>query len=165
MPTTTRPRTLNRGDFIARCREVLDEGLSCEDAITKMDPVRGIGLTEQFLTDAVETISSALAVAHDVRNAAMVQAHKDFVSRERYATEFDGVAAKTRAHIRTSYKDAPIRAEKLNVLQAEQERRRAMATDAAEAWQRIQIARIPLDRAASGYPQAFPDFTPWVPTP
>ncbi len=157
MTTTTKPRQLNKDAFVRRLRELIDEGLPQDQIVERMDPVRGTGLAKQFLIDAVETISSAVAIAHDVRNQAMVQGRKDFVNRERYATEFDGVCASTRAHIERSYKDAPIRAAKLKVVDVEQRRRRAMADQASEDWTQLQIRRATFDRALQSYPQAFTD--------
>ncbi len=163
MTTTTRPRQLDRNNFVRRCRELIDEGLPREQVIERMNPCRGSGLTEAFTTDVVAAISSALAIADSVSNAKMTQAHRDFVNRERYATEFDGVAASTRAHIDRMYPDAPIRAEKLRILLAEQQRRRAVADQAAEDWTAIQKRRIPFDKARADYPEAFIDFTDWQP--
>ncbi len=163
MPTTTKPRQLTRDAFIRRCRELIDEGLGYDELIEKLNPVRSMSVTEQFMRDAIESISEALGIADSVSNPKMTQAHRDFVNRERYATEYDGVAASTAAGINRMYPDAPIRAEKLKVLRAEQQRRRAQADEAAADWTAIQLSRATFDSAVQAYPQAFTDAErkPW----
>ena len=164
MPTTIRPRQLSRVAFLSRLRELIDQGLPHEQIIERMDPVRSMSVTEVFLRAAVKDIAAALAIAHDVRNAAMVQARKDFINYTRHADEHDHVASNAAAHINRMYPDAPIRAEKMKVLRAEQQRRRAMADEAAADWTAIQKRRIPFDKARADFPSAFLDFAPWQPS-
>lgn len=161
--TETRPRQLGREPFLARLRELIDEGADRSEIAERMRPLLNMSVSEEYMHDAIEAISGALEIAHELRNQAMAQANKDFINRERYATEFDGVAASTRAHIATAYRDATIREAKLVELEAEQKRRRSMATEAAEDWTRLQARRIRLDDARKFYPTAFIDFNDWQP--
>lgn len=162
MTIETKPRTLAKAGLLALLRELVDQGLPRAQIIEKLEPVLGIGLTGRFLADAVDAVTDALAIAPDVTRPKMIQARKDFHGRERYATEFDGVAAGQAKHI-AQLPDEPIRVVRMKALEVEKARRRAVADKAADDWLAIQRKRLVFDRAREQYPQAF-DETDWEPT-
>ncbi len=165
--TTTLPRQLDRAAFVARIRGLLNQGLPHEQIIERMNPVRSMSVTEAFLRTAVKDIASALEIAADVSAPKLAQSRRDFINYTRHADEHDHVASNAAAQINRMYPDAPIRAEKLKVLRAEQERRRAMADQAAADWQSIQLRRATFDAAVQAYSTAFTveDRKPWEPKP
>lgn len=160
MTTTTKPRRLNKADLLALLRELVDQGLPRDQILEKLLPVLGVGLTEDFMTVAVDAIIAAMAIADEVSRAKMVQARKDFHSRERYATEFDGVAASQAKHI-AQLPDEPIRVVRMQALEAEKKRRRAVADQAADSWLQIQRKRLVFDRTRERFPEALSDFADW----
>lgn len=167
--TGTKPRQLDRADFVLRLRELIDEGLDHDTIIERMDPVRSMSVTEAFLRTAVKDIAAAVEIAHDVRNAAMVQANRDFVNFARHADDHDHVYSNTVAHIQRMYpvKDVGVRESKMKVAEAEQQRQRTLADQSAADWTAIQLRRATFDSAVQNYPQAFNDdeHKPWQPKP
>ncbi len=160
MTTATKPRTLAKGGLLALLRRLTNQGLPRAEIIEKLEPVLGIGLTGQFLTDTVDAVIAALAIAPDVTRPKMVQARKDFQSRERYATEYDHVAATQAKHI-AQLLDEPIRVVRMQALEAEKKRRREVADRAADDWLQIQRERLVFDRARERFPEALSDFADW----
>lgn len=164
MPTTTKPRQLPKAAFVQRIRELLDEGLDHDQVVAKLNPCRGPGLTEAFTTDAVEAITSALAIAPVVGNKAMTEAHTRFIGQTRLADEFDAGLPKKQSRLRQQHvSDPPIIVHELERLEAERVRLRASADEAAAQWQDIQRRRIPFDRARLDFPSAFSEFLDWRP--
>ncbi len=165
MPTQTRPRQLNKAAFIARCRELIDGGASHDEIVARMDPVRSMSVTVEYMLSAIGSIAEALAVAESVSNPKMTQAHRNFVNYERRAQEEAHVYSCRCAHIEKAYPDEPIRRAKRIELDAGKDKYRVMADQASEAWTQLQKQRIPLDDAARLYPAAFPDHVVWQPKP
>ena len=165
MPTTTRPRQLTRDDFIRRCRELFDEGLTQDQLAEKLLPIRPAVMSESFVIQAIETITAALAIADEVSNAKMVQGRLDFINYERRAQEEAHLHANRCAHVESAYADPSIRRAKRAELDATRDKYRAAADQAAEDWTRLQRRRIQLDDARKLYPTAFSDFSDWEPTP
>jgi hypothetical protein len=159
MTTQTRPRQLPRDAFIARCRELIDSGLDYATIIERMDPVRSMSVTEQFMRDAVKDIAEALEIAAEVSAPKLTQARRDFVNFAEHAAEQDHAYHTAVLHIHAMHpaKDVGIIASKLKLAKAEQERHRALADEAAEAWQALQLKRAAFDSAARAYPGAFSD--------
>ena len=165
MTTQTQPRQLARDPFVARLRELLDEGLDHDMIIEKMNPVRGFGVIEDFMRDALDTIASALAIASEVSNARMQQAWADFIHSEQRAIEEADKYVKHCAHIEKMYPDPNIRRAKRIVLDAMKDKWRENADKASVDWATIQRKRIPFDVAREKYPTAFEDFPAWQPKP
>lgn len=165
--TKLKPRQLTRDGFVRRLRELLDEGLTHDELIEKLNPVRSMSVTAEYMLSAIESIVEALEVAHSVRNQAMQQAYADFVHFERRALEEAGAHAKHCAHISSAYPDEPIRKAKRAELDAGRDKYRLLADQAATDWQTIQRRRIPYDQSVQDYAEAFSDEerTPWKPKP
>jgi hypothetical protein len=155
MTTTTRPRQLDRAAFVVRIRELLDDGLTCGELIEKLNPVRSMSVSAEYMLAAIESIAEALAVAKSVSNPKMTQAHRDFINRERRAAAESGVYAARCAHIETAYPDEPIRRAKRAELVLTKNKWRDMADQASADWVEIQKRRISYDQAVQQFPEAF----------
>ncbi len=166
MATETRPRQLDRSNFVVRLRELIDEGLDHDTIIEKMTPCCSMSVSAGFLADALADISSALLLAPEVGNKAMSEAHTRFVGTTRLADEFDTALPKQQGHLRQRYANDPtILDAELVRLESKRVRLRASADQAAAAWQLVQEKRIPFDQARLDFPTAFSEFSDWQPTP
>ena len=166
MTTQTKARTLDKSALILRLRELLDEGLAHDSIVERLDPVRGIGITEQFVSDALTVISNALAIAPEVGNKSMDEAHTRVIGQTRLADEFDSDLPKKQTYLGHQHRrDQPILEHELARLEAERARLRGLANEAAFQWQSVQEKRIPFDQARSDFPSAFLEFPDWRPNP
>lgn len=163
--TEIRSRQLDRTGFVARLRELIDEGLTREQLIEKLNPIRGFGVGEQFMRDALDSITSALAIAASVSNPRMQQAYADFVHCEKRALDEAHVYSCRCAHIESAYPDPNIRRAKRIELDRDKDKWRILADQAAVDWVEIQKKRIPYDQAVQQFPQAFSEYKPWKPKP